>query len=77
MEEIGKPLAQMGAREVIGIEVDIAKTTEWTQIINATRMIVVFVGEEYTIQAVERNAQHLLAKVGTTIDKYTCLGCLY
>ena len=67
----------MGAREVIGIEVDIAKTTEWTQIINATRMIVVFVGEEYTIQAVERNAQHLLAKVGTTIDKYTCLCCLY
>ena len=67
----------MGAREVIGIEVDIAKTTEWTQIINATRMVVVFVGEEYTVQAVERNAQHLLAKVGTTIDKYTCLGCLY
>lgn len=67
----------MGTREVICIDVYIAKATERTQIINATRMVIMFMSKEYTIQTVKRNAQHLLAKVGTTIDKYTCLCRFY
>lgn len=76
-EEIGKPLAQMGTREVIGIEVYITKATERTQVVNSSRMVIVLVSEEHSIQAVKGYAQHLLAKVGATIDKYTRIGCLH
>ena len=76
-EEIGQALAKMGAGEVIGKDVDIAKPAEWAQVVNSARMVVVLMGEQHTVDMVEWNAQHLLTEVGTAINQDTRIAHLH
>ena len=72
-EEVGHPFTQMGASEIIGKNINAAKTAEGTQVIDATRVVVMFMSEKHTIKAFERHTKHLFTKVGTTVDKNTCV----
>ena len=76
-KEIGQTLAQVTTSEIIGKDVDIAKATEGTQVIDTSRMIIMLVGEQYAIKTVKGYTHHLLTKVGTAINKYTCRIGLY
>ena len=54
------------------------QVAERAQIINATHMIIVFVGYEHRIQpSVETDTKHLLAEIGTAIPKDMALALLH
>jgi hypothetical protein len=76
-KEIWQTFTQMSTSEVIGINVNVAKATERSQIIDTSRVVVMFVGEQYAIEAIEGNMQHLFAKVWSTINKYACCTGIY
>lgn len=73
LEQIGETFAKMRTRGPIGKDIDITEAAEGAQVIYTSRVIVVLVGEKYSIQTVEGYSQHLLTKVGTTVDQDACI----
>lgn len=73
LEQIGEAFAKMRTRGPIGKDIDITEAAEGAQVIYTSRVIVVLVGEKYSIQTVEGYSQHLLTKVGATVDQDACI----
>ena len=73
LEQIGEAFAKMRTRGPIGKDIDITEAAEGAQVIYTSRVIVVLVGEKYSIQTVEGYSQHLLTKVGTTVNQDACI----
>jgi hypothetical protein len=68
-EAIGKPLPQMLAGIVVGIEGKCAFEGEGTQVIDTAYMVVVLVSDEDSIQRIPHlNTQHLFAEVRSAIQ---------
>lgn len=77
LEQIGEAFAKMRTRGPIGKDIDITEAAEGAQVIYTSRVIVVLVGEKYSIQTVEGYSQHLLTKVGATVDQDACIVGFY
>jgi hypothetical protein len=68
-EAIRNALLKVRGTEVLGIDVDLTKLHVRTKVVKSSHMVVVLMCDEYAIQLVERNCQHLLAKVRATINE--------
>ena len=58
------------ATDIVCINIDVAKTAVWAQVINATHVVIVRVGDENTVNSPEFLLQHLLAEIRTAVNKY-------
>lgn len=53
----------------VGKYLNVTKCAKGTQIVNSSRMVVMDMGKQNSIQSAEIHGNHLLPKVGTTIDE--------
>lgn len=67
---IGQHLQHAFTGNGIGIDVDFAKLTVRPDVVHAAYVVVVGVGDEYGVDFAEGLRQHLLAEVGSAVDKY-------
>ena len=73
-QTIREPLPQVFASIVVGIEGQVSVEGKWAEIVNATYVVVVFMGDENGIQRIPHpDAQHLFAEVGAAIQQKPCI----
>lgn len=71
-EAIWQALFQVGGGVVIGIERQFFAVTEWSEIVDASHMIVMLMGDQARVDVtLHAYSQHLLAKIGTAIYQHT------
>jgi hypothetical protein len=63
-------------RGSLGIYLNIALTTERTQIVEAACVVVVMVCQQHCINLVERLMKHLYSEIGATIDEQPAVAML-
>lgn len=69
-EAVRDALEEMVGTELFGIDIDIAEDAVWTKVIESAHMVIVFVGDEYGIEAAEVSGEHLLTEVRSAVDEY-------
>ena len=74
---VGQHLEHALASDGVGIDIDFAKLTIGTNVVHATHMVVVGMGDENSVNLAERLRHNLLAEVWTTVDEQSRLFSLY
>ena len=69
---IGHVVADIASRGLVGIYLYITEMAVRAQVVHASHMVVVVVGDEYAVNLSERLGENLFTEVGTAVDEQAC-----
>jgi hypothetical protein len=76
-ETIGHNVVDALPRGLVGIESDVAENGKGAQVVDASDVVVMQMGEEYAVNGSEGERHELLTDVGSAVDEQSCCHRLY
>ena len=69
---VGHVVADIASRGLVGIYLYVTEMAVRAQVVHASHMVVVVVGDEYAVNLSERLGENLFTEVGTAVDEQAC-----